>query len=797
MSIGNIGQIRIEPTNSGSIRVTNQAIQNVTSARALHSILRNNHLGRILLYAEIDGMISGNPPYNVQDLSEAGLSHVANFNTLEPRSLYEKACLAYWNLLFTSESIININIRDKDPGAKEAAQIMSQHWNDVVRTEWPSFDTNVAVFQSQLVKFGLSPVMWPDERDPTWRVVELDKFLIPDQSSSDQGLLNTICVETEFSMVYLLELYNRYKDNREGTDWNIDEVEWLLLMTANQIENGGLNDAPLINMMDLERKISGGDINYGQLYNETLRLITLLYKEGDGKITRFIFHKVLSKGTGKTPGFLYVKNKQYKSFAEALLLFTQSPGEAFIHSNIGVGHKIYPLSQSKMMLDNSLLDGGRWASTLLLKSSSMTIKDNENLRFYPGTPCNIGAADFIQNNLGANLEGIIATSQYFSSILDKNAANAGDDPSRPDSSIGSLAPSQSRLQAFKEYGVLRNQVNHFYSTFDRLLHQMTVKMVNSNKAYPNSELFIEWKERCIDDGVPDQLFVVEKAGRLPPRWEVKATRSAGAGSQVALLMALQEFAPLVGTLAREGQLAYTKESIKGIFGSEYIPMFTKGLEESDELGAGGSLAQVENNDLQNGQACLVEPANDHRTHITIHLALAEQIIKALNQQQTDAIEANKVFTVLVPHLQEHLQAIANSIYQQEFLKSIKGSVGQVIKYAELNKRNAIKQLQSQQQQQQADAENTEKVMSDEQRKDFVAQKDQARKDADHQAKLQNVADSTEQRGKILEKKTDAEVESLRKKTDAEVQSKQVAASAKSQLDTILNTGSTPSPTDFS
>jgi hypothetical protein len=789
------GGRRLEVTDAG-VEIPKQVINTVAAAKSIYFKLRNNHIKRIMLYAEINGMIAGNAPYDVNKLREANLTHISNFNTLEPRSLYERAGLAYWNLLFTSEKIINFTFRY--PGVPEAshyAEIVGRHWDRVVRTMWRSFDTNVAVLCGQLVKFGISPIIWPDENEMHWRVVELSKFYVADQSASDLDLLSIACVETEVAIVYLMEVFNEYRNRRNETDWNIDQLEKFLIWIANNVNKDPL---AVYDQTELERKLSAGDISYDRMYNETVRLVSLYYKENDGTITHFMFHRDWDDG-GE---FLYKNKSQYRSFDDCLLIFTQSPGEQFIHGNRGIGHKVFSICQAKMMLDNSLVDMARWSSTPILKSPAMTVKDSEQVRFYPGVPTYIGSSEFVQNNLGANLQGVIATSQYFSNLLQQNAAFSGDDPGVQDRSLGSLSPSQTRLQAFKEFGVLRNQVNHFYSTFDVLLRQMVIRMVNATSMEKTYDIFQEWKERCVQDGVPEELFKPRKKGMLPQYWEVHATRSAGAGSQVAEIIALQELQPLVGSFGRREQEAYKRDYIKATVGADRVAAYTQDSQDVDEVGGGASLAGLENTVMQDGKSPLFSPANDHRSHVAIHLALANQIIQGITEQQIDVVQADRVFTVLIPHLQEHMQALSQNIFAQAFVQQIQKTVGGVIQYAQVNRRNAVRALEAKRKQEMEDVENTRRVMTEQEREDYKVQKDEARKDFKLMAQEKRVNEANRKRAETLQQKTDATVQAIREKTRA-----QVAAINKKENPSIERTnaseelsnmtnGSTPTPYDF-
>ena len=56
-----------------------------------------------------------------------------------------------------------------------------------------------------------------------------------------------------------------------------------------------------------------------------------------------------------------------------------------------------------------------------------------------------------------------------------NAISAGDDPSMPDRSQGSISPSEARQRSFKEFGILKNAVAHFYHSFDKVVRTVFIR----------------------------------------------------------------------------------------------------------------------------------------------------------------------------------------------------------------------------------------------------------------------------------------------------------------------------------
>lgn len=797
--LGPSSSIRGMITGSSSTKITppENIVKNLNSARAVYWKYRVEHLKRIELYSLIEGLISGNPPYNPGELSKMGLSHIANFNTLDARALYKRSSLAYWNLVNEAETICKFTINSQDPATREFEDTMSKEWDAVVR-QWPSFETQMGTLSSQLVKFGISPILWPDERDWRWRTIELSKFFIADQAQSDIEMVTAVCIESMYTAQYLFETYEQFKDvPKDKSPWNCEELSFLLLHIANTFAKTNYDFS---DFHDLQKRLQNGDLNYDTIFSDSIRIASLLYKEYDGKISHYMFHRTFDKGD-----FIYFADRQYDSFQEALVIYTFSPGEYTIHSNRGVGHEIFSISQLLLQLDCSIADGSRWAATPLVKGLSTGAKDIEQIRWYPGVPINIGMAEMQQNGLGANLQQLIGVSQYFTNKMMFNTANSGADPARPDTERGSLSDPQAALQSYKEFSVLKNNIAHFYKAFDTTISQMVIKMLHSKKGYPGHEYVAEWKERCIEQGVPEELFSIAKSSPwgMPRQLSVKASRVAGDGSTAARIVGLRELQPITGDFGPKEAREYRRQWIMATMGKEYVTAFMQPEDETDAAQGGATVAALENAITQFGKSPVFSADNDHQAHFDTHMALAKEVIDGVEKQQTDHIEADKVFSVLVPHMQEHFQAAANSMFSQGWIGQRKEYLDDVVRFATINRQNATKQMQSKIQEQQKAQEQQQQVMSDAERKDFVAKKDEARKDFKITSQVDRAKEASATRAEVMHDKVvrDAANKRLAVKLDHEAKmSKGQGAATVEEADPVaeLNrmSGVTPAPNDI-
>ena len=421
-------------------------------------------------------------------------------------------------------------------------------------------------------------------------------------------------------------------------------------------------------MLELKRMYQNGNASSGVLLTDSVRLVTLLYKEYDGKVSQYRFHREFDSGE-----FLYAIDRQYESMEDAFVIFTLQPGEFTIHANKGIGHKVFSMVQAKNQLDCSLVDMAKWASTPMIKNPISGYQEIDSIRFTPGVPTNIGSSEFVNNTMASNMQNVLGVSQYLDGKLQFNLATSGDDPAIPDMDVGSKAPAEVRSIAFKEWGVLKNSIAHFYNHSDTLFATMFKRMWYAKKGYPNYEYVEEWQRLCIEEGVPEQIFQMNTSrsdaglNGMPRHIQMHASRVAGDGSTLAKIMGLDGMRLIVGDLGPKALREYKRQYISTHMGDDYVEPFMQDGDTGDETSGGASLAAVENNSMEEGKGVVFSKDNEQKTHLTVHMSLASRVIEQITKQEMDVIEADSIFTVLVPHLQEHFKAVASSPFAGQFI----------------------------------------------------------------------------------------------------------------------------------
>lgn len=801
------GRGQVELKDNGDLKVPDNIIVTPTSARAYYNNFRASHVNRIKLYAAIEGLLAGNPPYDSQMLAAAGLSHITNVNNLDAKSKYEKTALSFWNLINQTQSMVKFKLRkfkmQQDQDFANWSAIMSKHWTEVIKEMWEDFIPELNKLTGQLVKFGVSPLVFSDEEDLRWNTVDLSKFFVADQTEVTQKNWDCICLESKYTMQFLYSVLENLKD-KEDSDWNKEALQAFILKYANNAVKGS-NNRTYGSYLEFQQRLQNGDINQGNIFTDSVPLVSLLYKEYSGKISHYIFDPLVSGNDG----FLYENKEQFEAFSEVVNVFTYSPGEFTIHGNRGVGHKIFPACQALMQLDCHMIDMAKMSATPIVRSAA-GVKDVNPIRFIPGVATDIGTAEFIQNNLGANLEGLTIVAGYLENKVSRNAIIGGDDPSQPDQDRGSKSAPEAMMQSVKEFGVGKNHIQQFYNGLDKTFYNMTAKMYHAKPGSPCYDIAEEWKTRCIDDGVPEMIFETKdsKRNRLPAHVSLRASRVAGDGSNLGFVMGLSGIGSIAGGFSAKGQYNYRTDIITSRLGDDYVERYIGDSLVPDEATGGASLAALENIALKSGENPQATKDNQHKAHIGSHLALITQTIQGVQAQKIDPIEADKLFELTIGHTELHINFVKEDPLNVAFIEKIQGPWRQIVKFAQLNRIRAQKIQQTEIRRRSEEQQQLSADMMEQDRKDKIAQRDQARNDYKVQSQVERAKEANVTRGEVMKEAVNRKAENERLavtlKHDNEREAiirkpqEQLANQSTSQLQSNLESqvGTSPNPADF-
>jgi hypothetical protein len=655
-------------TDGDKIEAPENAIPNAASARVVYERMRDAHEKRARIFAKIQGMIDGNPPYSKELMKKHGLQTSSNVNWRDAESIVEGVALTYWSLFNDVQYMAEFTTNMADaPSNSVIGQVVSKEWDRVMR-EWPSFQKNMAENQLELIVFGSSFFLWPDEADWRYETADVWRFLVPERARNDAHLLNLCAIEETKTAQELWDIYDNYK----GDLWNKEVVGEILVRCANYKSQINTDVGQIAE--ELQTRLRNGETDIEELYNDDITLVSVFVKELDGGVSRGIFHPNVQ--VSSSSDWAFFADRQYENMTQAICNFSFTPGQKYIHGNKGIGHRTYNTIEGITQVDNSLMDGIRRSSTVLVRSRPGRNKETKQIQFSLGGFTDVGEAELVQNLMGANHASGIEGSRYFRSKLEMNNNISGAFMSNPDGGRRTLGETQ--LAATKEARVQKNRVSHYYDQLDNLFRETVRKMLHSKPSDPGYEQVKIWKDRCIEQGVPEDFFVATKANSgpngLPLHMEIRATRASGSGSQVADQIETKSMMSLLPTLGERGRQNVLKDYVAAHRGYRFIDRYLPPEDQQQQPVGDDTIASIENNQLEKGEMVIVSPDNNHAVHAPRHLERLNQISKIFTEAENAArdagsekpsvdagqygqyglVEVDIAFQTLGPHFVRHL-----------------------------------------------------------------------------------------------------------------------------------------------
>lgn len=683
---------------NGDFKEPDNVILGPLGLRALYDQLKENHGKRCFNAERIQGMLDGNPPYNPKKMAAAGLSDMTNVSFQDGSAIFDSVALAFWSLFNNVETIVDFTLSlTNDEGMNTVwAKILSQEWDKAVRS-WPDFRKRMAFHQTQLISFGVNALVWPDERDWRFKVVNYKNFLVPDQAENSMECLTKVVLEHKYTAQFLWSMFEKAQANPSGA-WDHEALGHILVQLAHTGE--GFDKESKTACFEIQKKLRNGDWFYEQLYNDDITLASVLIREYDDKISHYMLHPYYD-----TEEFVYFQDRQYSRFQEALTYFTFRPGEETIHGNKGLGHKMFTPVLAMAQLDCSALDQAKRGGSLLIKSGPTRGRDERQVKFVHGGVIDIGEAEIVQNSMGSNLAQTIQTSAFFQAKVFANNNISGRDPGTKDRNIAKSA-AEARIEATNEANVQKNIVEHYYADLDDLFAEITRKMLRAKKSYPGFEYVEAWKEACVARGVPEDIFDLSKAklkpNGLPDFMEVAASRSSGAGSQVADQQSMRFVLSFLPALGERGRIAAIQDAISAFRGYRYVPRYFPPEDRTQQPTSEDTLASIENNQLAEGKQVTVSPDNVHAVHAINHIRLMRDYMQAYQEnpqaqlQDGTAIlqKVDQVFSVAGPHLVQHLFYVSQDGTRTEQFREMNAQWAILANFGDMIKNNAARQREA-------------------------------------------------------------------------------------------------------
>jgi hypothetical protein len=642
--------------------------------------------------AQIQGIIDGNPPFNDQQLREMGQADRINVNWGHAEAKVEAAVIPYFDILTSVKTYATVNTKyGKDMGKREEwSRIITEEFHNLLSGSNPNFLAQHQVCHKELVIHGQACMYFPDQTD--WRAKSIEPYslVVPKGSKVDWDNWEFCYILDE---LYCEQLYS-YIENEEAAQrggWDVEQCKQAI-MDARVDEQDQRRPWEWY-----QRELKNNALYYSYAKSKIIKVAYFYVREYDGRISQYIFDRLNSTE------FLCQKIGRYSKFSEAFTVFLNGVGNGFYHGVRGLGQKVYKYAEANNRMLNSLMEGVILGSCTMFQPQ--TAADAEKLKTVQIGPYRIlpPGLQLVQQNVSSNLSAAMQTAQFFQGQESDDTGSfmpsvAGGGRKKGNKEVEAEIGEKSRLTNTRAEIYLQALDVHYAEVYRRASNP---NLIEEDHGGPEA---LRFQQACIDRGVP--------AGALLDIASVKATRSIGQGSSAARMQAMELIGQYLPQLPESNRKRVINANIAAIAGQTGVETF--GI--PDEVKPDGndlSIASLENNALKANGQVLIDPDQNHYTHLTVHLQFAGSLIQGVQDKKLDPREAAPAMQSIIPHMLTHLKFLEEDPTRQEQYDNMNEQTSELMKMADqLNKyaEQMQEQEDAQRQQQEGQGQQTPQQM---------------------------------------------------------------------------------------
>jgi hypothetical protein len=675
-------------------------VADVDAARSIYLSLKKADEGSSRNRALIDGMFSGAPPFNANDLKEVGQGDRTNLDFGEAAALKEQALAGYYDLTNSVDKIARVRTSYGTPEqAAEWSEAISEEFHHTLK-EWSEFEFNHQRLSDMFVSHGVAISYFEDEIDWRYRVTGFNEFRIPRGTRASEGEIEVATVDREYRAD---ELFSFIRDPKvaEELGWDVKTVREALKRACASDTTTSLGD-----WERLEVELKNNDILWGTAKSKVVKVVHMWVKEFCGCVTHLIFlQEPLPTDPGATKeSFLYRKEDRFESPTQCWVTFCYGVGNGTYHGIRGMGFKIYPHIQVLNRLRCGMVDGALLSSSLIVQPSDSSTRalDDLTLTYYgpyalfpPGLKIVEKAVPNLQQNIIPVINDMAMQMQNNTGAYQTRVAGS-DNQARTAYEV--------RAQLQKEAILSSASINLFYHPWKRLLNETYRRLARRGYSAnePGGREAVEFRKRCLKRGVPEEAIYRVRS--------VEPVRAIGYGSPQMRMAAVDETMQIFGSLDEMGRINLLRDRIAARFGQEVVDRYLPSPNTALRPPIDAKIAILENATLVEGNSIPVSPGENHFLHAQAHLQAADGLEKATVEGRNNPQEALLAMQMILPHLAQHLAALGSDLVRKDEIAMMRQRHQQLAASAQRIEDELRAQMENAQKAQQAEAERQQTAM---------------------------------------------------------------------------------------
>lgn len=662
----------------------------------------------------VDALVNGWPTYPKSVTAAKGFGWFPRVNYRESEGLIAAQQTPLYDLLTEVDHCIEIDL-DIDGVSSE----QKDDWQNTIQQEFTwlmfkkwrrSYNYHQCLSIREMLVHGLGAHVWPNDN---WegRTPRSGQILFPEGVTLDFDRDGEYFMLRDFVPGVNVYQFIRNEEAATKRGWFPDNV-WKTLANATK-QNQKIQTEDL---GELQRKVRRGDIGYFSTSQVGLWLNWVFVKEFEGGISLYCIEENITAGT-KSKGYLFKKRFQFDEWP--LTLWPYDIGNGDLHSIVGLGWRTKDFFELSNRINNAM------AVQILISALPQVRQTQPNIDPDKMKLARMGALSIIPYGLEASLQQFpplqnsgLALQRHLKDTMNDNnlsvAGGATPEPKDRETKYSFMLRSHDSARVSNGMQSLyESNLQDFYEkTFRRI-----IKSTNGSMDY--QKMAKEFKLRCLKKGVPEAALKETAIG------EIRQITSTGAGSASIRLQAIQLLlqSPVYANASDAKKITIERDLVAATTGGSTVDRYARSLKDAEPADIDQSFAAQENNGLAQGGDAVVGDGQNDMMHADAHLAKAEEIKQAVEQQQMDPQQAVNALEKLLEHAGQHLAKIKGAEKDPQF-KQLADRWREIAKFV-----NQLKaEVESQQGQQSPEQKMSETSML-EMRKDDQDNERKTRKDS--------------------------------------------------------------------
>lgn len=698
----------------------------IKSARALRSIYNSYKDGRsaiALSYSQIQALFDGNPPIPPSEMTRRGLGWMANSDWGEFRSNIRQGANSLWRAMNVARPFLRMSLKD---GVKRDPQNPQKNWGKIVSKKytrfirkWPGYNYAIRLRDSEMLKFGISGVYWPDENDWRSRPLRASNILFPPTTPSSHDMVRVILLRDEMDVGDIMAAVSD-EDSAKDAGWNVQSVRRLLVdLFAKQNEVQDSMDRYTISSFEsAQMAVKNKDWAYEYSF-KGLRMIHALTVEADPELksedddpygdSRPVTHQIICEDDDDETRMLFERESRFASITRAIQLFTFDIGDGFLRGVKGLGRELFTASHVSNHLINDLLNGVKIASGLLVQADSGDAA-GKSLLVRRGNMTMVSRdVTLQQQQMLPRLGEINAAKQLIDAVSNNNSGSYRGEDQSLDRYPGTAQ--EATIKANDRDSFRQDQHDWYYDQHE-CWHIETLRRLMAGGYPETAPGYTGWKlfrKTLRDAGVPEHMMKFDV-------WDIDVRRAIGAGSRSAAAQITNEMVAMKSStsMTEAGRRNIDREWFEARVGDLEVDEYI--LNENTDLipTVYHSMADGENVDMQQGFQRRVAVDDPHAIHLMQHIQFAGMLIGMIKQGGMDPVKGAAALLALIQHCSVHLQGLSLDRSRAAQINTYTAEVEKLIAEYKAIAATAQQQQQAQQQQraqEQKDVEEARDVLA--------------------------------------------------------------------------------------